>query len=375
MRRLSLPLVAAAALAIALLIGGCGHPGIPAADSRPTAPTVTIAGKPDTVAATGPSAVAGGPVVGVDLYALSNYSPAVVEADGQRTLRYIATSLKATAVGIVWDLYAPSRTSNSVVATSRTLSAANVETLTEIAEQLGLKVFYRPLIFVADDPSDPWEGKINPASQARWFGSYYAAELPYLRVAQQLGVSEFVADTEMHTINASPGWTAFYQRIAKVYHGVVSYASWDGDFFPPTGHLQQLPALGMDMYEPMPQLAATASEAQVEAGWDSFFGTMPKAVLARTTIQEMGIEARAGAYQHPPNLGAAGILDEQVQANWFTAACQAVHKYDMRGLFFWKVDLTDNPAYPASSLSTFEGKLGAAAIARCAAILARPAAS
>jgi len=44
----------------------------------------------------------------------------------------------------------------------------------------------------------------------------------------------------------------------------------------------------------------------------------------------------------------------------------------MRGLFFWKVDLTDNPAYPADSLSTFEGKLGAGAIARCAAILAQP---
>jgi len=111
-----------------------------------------------------------------------------------------------------------------------------------------------------------------------------------------------------------------------VYHGVVSYASWDNDFFPPKGHLQNLPALGMDMYEPMAQLSASAPEARVLAGWESFFNLMPASVLQRTTIQEMGIEARAGAYQHPPNLEAAGTLDETVQANWFTAACRAVRK-------------------------------------------------
>jgi hypothetical protein len=364
MRRLSLCL-----LALVFLIAGCGHPLIPATyTTQPPA-----AKKHSAVTLNGPAAVPGGPVVGVDLYALSNYPTAIVEADGQRTIEYIKTALKANAVGIVWDLYAPSRTSDTVHATANTLSPANVEILTEIAEQDGLKVFYRPLIFVSDRPRDPWEGKITPASPSRWFDSYYRAELPYLRAAQQFGVSEFVAETEMHAMNAYPGWPAFYQRIAKVYHGVVSYASWDGDFFPPTGHLQHLAALGMDMYEKAPHLAASAPESRVLATFESFFNSMPKAVLARTTIQEMGIEARAGAYQDPPNLEAAGALDEQVQANWFTAACQAVRKYDMRGVFFWKVDLTDNPAFPASSLSTFEGKLGAKAIAGCASILASPA--
>jgi glycosyl hydrolase family 113 len=360
MRRLALALLAAA-----LLASGCGHPLIPAADTRPATP------KKKPVAAVTPrmQVLGGKPVVGVDLYALDNYPAAVVQADGERMMSYIRTVLKADAVGIVWNLYAPSRTSDEIRAMSKTLSAANVKILTQIAEQDGLEVFYRPLIFVSGDPSDPWEGKIRPANPAQWFDSYYDAELPYLRTAQQMGVSEFVAETEMHAMNASPGWPAFFNRLAGAYHGVISYASWDGDFFPPTGHLQQLPALGMDMYEPIPHLAASAPVSAVLAGWERFLDKMPKSVLARTTIQEMGIEARAGAYQHPPALGAAGTLDERVQANWFTAACEAVRKYDMRGLFFWKVDLTDNPAYPASSLSTFEGKLGAQAIANCSSIL------
>jgi hypothetical protein len=359
------------AAAVALLAAGCGHPLIPAAQAHPSGhPSPT---QPDQSSAVpvslGPAAVPGGPVLGVDLYALSNYPASVVEADGERTLQYIKTVLKASAVGIVWNLYAPSRTSDVIKSTSETLSAANVEILTEIARQEGLKVFYRPLIFVSSDPGDPWEGKISPPHPSAWFASYYRAELPYLRAAQQFGVAEFVADTEMHSMITNPGWAAFYERIAKVYHGVVSYASWDGDFFPPDGHIQDLPALGMDMYEPMPQLSSSAPEAEVLRGWEAFFSQMPASVLQRTTIQEMGIEARAGAYLHPPALGAAGTLDETVQANWFTAACQAVHKYHMRGLFFWKVDLTDNPAFPASSLSTFEGKLGAQAIAHCSSIL------
>lgn len=360
MRRLGLAL-----LAVAMLATGCGHPLIPAADTRP----VPVKKKPTVAARPRLEILGGKPVVGVDLYALDNYPAAVVQADGERMMTYIRTVLKADAVGIVWNLYAPSRKSDEIHATADTLSAANVATLTEIAEQDGLRVFYRPLIFVSDDPSDPWEGKIVAASPTAWFDSYYRAELPYLRVAQQLGVSEFVAETEMHSMNANPGWTAFFARLATVYQGVISYASWDGDFFPPAGHLQHVPALGMDMYEAMPHLAASAPESAVLAGWERFFNKMPKSVLARTTIQEMGIEARAGAYQHPPNLGAAGTLDETVQANWFTAACEAVRKYHMRGLFFWKVDLTDNPAFPASSLSTFEGKLGAQAIANCSSIV------
>jgi hypothetical protein len=65
-----------------------------------------------------------------------------------------------------------------------------------------------------------------------------------------------------------------------------------------------------------------------------------------------------------------GTLDTEVQVNWYTAACMAMKRFRLRAVFFWKVDLADNPAFPASSLSTFEGKPGAQAIGHCAAILA-----
>jgi hypothetical protein len=83
----------------------------------------------------------------------------------------------------------------------------------------------------------------------------------------------------------------------------------------------------------------------------------------------LGIAARAGAYGAPQLLGSPGRLDERAQDGWFTAACAAVKQFDMRGVFFFKVDLTDNPAHPAKSLATFKGMKGARAIAARASIL------
>jgi hypothetical protein len=117
-------------------------------------------------------------------------------------------------------------------------------------------------------------------------------------------------------------------------------------------------------------LQATSTSAEVTAAWAALFGKLPPSLLRRTAIDETGIQARAGAYHNPGALGALGRQSERVQVNWFTAACTIVQRYHMRGVFFWKVDLTDNPVrHPATSLSTFEGRKGVAAISECARIL------
>jgi len=358
-------------LAASLVVASCGKPPVPTS-SKTAAELGTSEWR-----VLGESQ----PVLGVDLYALSNYSTAEVEADGQRTLAYIKNVLKADAVGIVWNLYAPSPYTDAVKVTDATLSASNVGILTRIAIQDHLLVEYRPLILVPSEP-DHWEGTISPYPLAGWFNNYYQAELPYLKMAQQLGVSEFVTGTELHKLNInglnlSPLWPSFFARVSLVYHGVISYSLWDGDYFgsaPGTSFQVARPVplpvkyLGMDMYWHM-NLPATATTAEVTASWETLFGKVPPSILRRTAIDEMGIQARAGAYADPQDLGAPGLRSEQVQMNWFTAACATVRRYHMRGVFFFKVDLTDNPAHPATSLSTFEGQEGAGAISECSKIL------
>lgn len=353
-------------LAVALIVTGCGHPLIPTSGPVNSQSAASL-GETDL-----PILGYSKPVLGVDLYAPGNYTAAQAEADGERTLAYIKNVLKADAVGIVWNFYATGLDSDAVEATGATLSASDVGILTKIATQDHLLVEYRPLILVPS-ASDHWEGLISPYSPAEWFNSYYRAELPYLRLAQQLGVSEFVTASEMQELNDSPLWPSFFARISQVYHGAISYSSWDGNYFgsaPGTSFQMArpdlLPAkyLGMDMYWHM-DLPAAATTAEVTAAWEALFAKVPPSVLRRTAIDETGIQAREGAYANPQDLSAPGIPSDQVQVNWFTAACATVHRYHMRGVFFFKVDLADNPAHPAKSLSTFEGRGGATAINEC----------
>jgi hypothetical protein len=348
-------------LLLAASAAGCGHPLIPESALAPSRAMAAV--PPSDRAAIG----ADGPVLGVNLYALGNYPRARVETDGERMLGYIRRVLHAGAVDIVWNFYAPSAHSDVVDATSRTLSAANVAILTGIAQRDHLLVEYRPLIMI--DGGNPWEGGIEPAHQARWFDSYYRRELPYLRVAQRYGISEFVAATEMKALNASSHWPAFFARIAAIYHGVISYAAHQADYFPPGTQLLPVSYPGVDMYRSL-GLPPSASPAQVTKAYESFFRDLPASLLRRTAIDETGIAARAGAYAKPSYLGIPGSLDEAVQANWFVAACRTVKRYDMRAVFFWKADLTDYPVtHPSAALSTFEGRAGARAIRECASLL------
>jgi hypothetical protein len=347
-----------------IVLAACGHPLIPASALRPATRPAAPA-TPTMPAAPAARLAPGQPVLGIDLYALSNYPAAQVTVLGQRMLGYIKDVLQADAVGIVWNFYAAGRRSDAVETTGATLSASNVGILTRIAVSDHLKVQYRPLIMVR--AREHWQGSILPDHPARWFQNYYRAELPYLRMARRLHVGEFVTATEMHDLNSSPLWPSFFAQVSRVYHGIVSYTAYDGDYFPPHSHLLPTQYVGMDMYRQL-SLLPSATPAEITAAWERFFARMPASVLRRTTIDETGIQARAGAYQNPANLRARGDLSEQVQANWYTAACRTVRRYHLGGVFFWKVDLTDNPAYPATSLSTFEGRGGAEAISDCARI-------
>jgi hypothetical protein len=310
------------------------------------------------------------PILGVNLYALHNYSAAQTTADGERTLSYIRYTLHADAVDLVWNMYVPGgHTASKVVTDSSTLSAANIGILTRLAKQkYGLMVEYRPMLFI-QATGNTWEGLIKPANPAAWFSSYYAKNLPYLKVAQRYRINEYVIGTEMNRLSPDPHWPGFLAKAATVFKGEISYTANQHLYFPPDTQMPATRLTGMDMYEPL-TLPASASLGEVVAAYEQFFTTVPTALLQRTAIQETGIEARAGAYSNPPDLRAAGTLDEAVQYNWFIAGCRAVKRFHMRGVFFWKVDLSDFPrTHPANSLSTFEGKRGALAIIKCASIL------
>jgi len=359
MKRTVVALVVAGVLASA-----CGHPLIPAAELKPH-PVVTKARLPFLST---PLAryVVKKPVLGVDLYSPRNYTLAETDAFGMRTLSYIKNVLHAKAVGIVWDYFSPSRRTNVVRATKQgTLTVADVMRLTKIARHFGLRVEYRPLIFIPSHPKNPWEGLLSPPNPAKFFGNYYNVLRPYIKAAQNSHISEFVVATEMHLLNGSRLWKRFFRKVGLTYHGVVSYAAFMRDYWPPKGHLLPVRLYGMDMYRAL-KLSVGSPQWRVTQAWERQFATTPASVLMRTALDEEAIAARAGAYGDPPSLGTPGRLDQAIQVRWFTAACKTVVKYHMRAVYFFKVNLADNPAEPSKALSVFEGRKGAVAISECA---------
>lgn len=359
-----------AAIALAVVVSACSAAPLQSPTMSVPIRTATVA--PHSVV-TGPTDItymgSKGPVVGVNLYAVHNYTAAETVQDGERTLSYIRDDLHASAVDLVWIMYAPSDSSDSVVTTETdTLTASNIGILTQIAQRDGLSVEYRPMMF-AVAAGNTWEGKINPDNPSAWFNSYFEANLPYLEIAQKYGITEYVIGTEMNALSPDVQWASFLARSSKVFTGQISYAANDNVYFPPATQLPPTRLTGVDMYEKL-RLPPTASLSEVVAAYESFFARVPTSLLRRTVIQETGIQARAGAYGDPPNLARPGMLDETIQYNWFIAGCETVKRFHLRGIFFWKVDLADYPVdHPAASLSTFEGKAGATAISECANII------
>lgn len=356
------PLTVAALVAVALSVAGCGHPLVPDSALRPPA----TPGAPTPAASSTPTSTV--PELGIDLYAKSSYPLPVVVHDGRRNLAYIASTIGAQDAGIVWNLYSPSATSDTVTHNAATLSPAAVAALTRIAQAHHLSVQYRPLIRVG--PQWHWEGSIRPPDKRAWFESLFQAELPYLRIAQQLHVSEFVVGTEFFELHASAQWPWFLARVRSVYHGTVSYAAQMRQYFHMPRDLPPLSEYGVDAY-PYLNLPPTASTAQLVAGWDHFFGNVPESLLQRTAMDEVGIPAIAGAYAHPPLWAIRGEPDQQVQVRWFTAACTVARQYSMRAIYFYEVNLTEDPAQPMSFPASFAGKPGAKAIQGCLHILGR----
>jgi Glycoside Hydrolase Family 113 len=346
----------------AAVIGGCSwHPLVPPSALAPTQ-TATAKARPSIPVSIGGPAPTGPPVLGVDLYSSNRFTPALVSSDGRRDLAYMRRVLGAQSVGIVWNLYSPSLTSSTIRSTDISLTPAEVATLTRQARRLGMTVEYRPLIRVGR--SWQWEGHISPVHPRAWFASLYRSELPYLKVAQRLHVDAFVVGTELHGLFGSALWPGFLTRVHAVYDGVTTSSAWQYDYYSHPGSLPPTALLGLDPY-PHADLPATATVSQLVGAWDQDFSQVPAAVLSRTAMQEVGIPAQVGAYLHPEVWGKPGKPDELVQARWFTAACDVVRQYHMRGIYFYEVNLTEDPANPLPFSAFFEGKQGASAIRGC----------
>jgi hypothetical protein len=346
------------AVAVAVITAGYGQSATPASAAVGTKQAADVALR----------APQARPVLGIDVESDVNYSVSTAKAYGSRLAGYIHGTLHATSLSLVWMLCDPSFTSNIVGKCQRTLSSPAVKAIAEEARQDGLAVQLRPLIRVgppADwgNPHLSWEGFIDPTNQLAWFRSLLAAETPYLKSLRGISGSQFVVATEPWDIADSPHWLWLLGKAHEICGCATSIASQTARYR--AGVLPSKNTPGVDFY-PHLNIPASASQQTVTARWEASTNMVPLWVRARTTLDEEGIRATVGAYQHPEDWSIGGADDPQVQARWFTAACQTVVRFHMRGVYFYNIPLNDDPAHPFNFPAYFVGNAGSDAIQGCA---------
>jgi len=274
---------------------------------------------------------------GIQLYWHSKGTAQALTARADQLLNYIV-SLGANAVGITFPIYTNGAYPTHVYAGSDTPTPAQLALVISAAKQRGLRVTLRPTIDetnIAASTSGAWRGSIVPQNVATWFTGYDKLVLSYAAVAEQYKVDEFVAGTELFSLQGyTVEWEFLQEQFRKMgYGGELSYAvNWDdSDKVPFT-------TLGLDAY-PAIDLSDTATVQQLSAALTSWLEERPSSIRSHLTIQEVGIPALSGMYPHPWLWGTTGGQQNfAVQSYWFSAMCNAAKTAQVQGLYYWSVD-------------------------------------
>jgi hypothetical protein len=294
--------------------------------------------------------------IGIDFY---TYSGQDVATAAEQTVAY-AKSLHANSISISFPFFMHGKHGSAVFATSETPSPSELAQVAVLAENAGLYVSLRPLL---DEYSLGASRTIwKPEHPAAWFASYQKFLLPYAEMAQQARIPELIEGTEFSLFGRSHLWNGLAQALRRVYTGTLVYDSNWG--LPLAGNGGSKVVEAVDSYQPMP-LPASASVAQLTAGWSTYDATLPHG----TVELEVDIAAVRGAYLKPYQVAGwhEKKLDPTIQVRWFTAACNAMVREHLGGIYFWGPGLGQSThvrpglAEPGSWVDS----PGAAAISRC----------
>jgi hypothetical protein len=288
-----------------------------------------------------------------------------------KLLNYIV-GLGANSVAISFPIYTDGLSPTKVYAKQgETPTPSQLGAVIVAAKARDLRVSIRPLIdqkSLSKKHTQGWRGELHPKNVQAWFASYDKLLLSYVAVAKKDGANEFVAGTELASLQSK---TSEWKHLSKLLHRagfskVISYAeSWDNWTSVP------FKTIGIDAY-PDVNLGDSATIRQLTNALTRWFNQHLPAQRSRLSVQEIGIPAQDGMYRNPWKWGsqhaACRTLNLAVQAKWFSAACSAVKATRLQGIYYWMLDSnTFVGAYsPASEPSGwFYGRPAAASIKHC----------
>ena len=348
----------AGAAVLLLAATGCSAPG-PGKSASGTATTASAATASPTprTTRTAPATPAGKvafpwqpgrPQLGIQVFwgDTPKDSDSTIRLKAERMISYV-TSLDANSITISFPFHTSGPEASEVNSGSDTPSPARLDITVRLAEAAGLRVTLRPLMdetsLVAAGPNN-WRGNIEPADRSAWFASYQDFLTPYLELAQRDRVQTFVIGTEFSSMQNDPRWSGVISAARADYQGQLTYAdNWDS--YVEQSASMPVDQVGVDAYPDLTDLGDNATVPQIVAGWNAWLDQKTTGPLPDSLFYEVDAPAEQGAYQHPGSWENAGpTLDLTVQANWFKAVCQVAQSRDLAGLYWWRVDMQQDPA-------------------------------
>ncbi|MCJ7738422.1 MAG: hypothetical protein MUQ10_14115 [Anaerolineae bacterium] len=222
----------------------------------------------------------------------------------------------------------------------------------ETAHGLGLSVMLKPHLDLREESTtDYWRGHIgdNFTTESQWqdwFVAYRGFIEHYAELAQQYGVEQFCAGTELlGTTHREADWREVVAGVRAVYSGPVTYASLHGGEEVSIMWWDAVDFIGVDSYYPLNEnLALHPTIEELEAGWAD-----AKAILSNLSathgkqivLTEIGYRSQHGCSFHPWDSDSVSPLDMEEQANAYEAAFRQLAGESWLGGMFWWTWLAD----------------------------------
>ena len=306
-------------------------------------------------------------VLGINVLMYPQYGTKRANLDAAKRMFTYVRSLNANTVALCYQLYPDltiptdppdpdpmhaglslPRTASGVVVGAATPSPAYLAQFVDLAHASGLGVQLRPLLNEdALHASGTWRGGIIPTDLAAWFTSYTNVLQPYFTMAHQHHVETFSIGAELTSMEPhNRYWLPLITQAQRLTGSEIIYeANWNrraslpsasfvyDDYQPVTG----IPTLDQETVQNL----TTKMEANL---LQSPVGGLPVA-SSEAQFSEVAIAALNLSWMRPWDTSynpKKQTIIRSVQANWFTAACNAFQDLNMRGIYFWQLTLNVN---------------------------------
>jgi hypothetical protein len=313
--------------------------------------------------------------LGIDVYWYQgSLSESAVHADAVRIINYVL-SLHANSIALSFPFYTQGPRSSTVyLSKANSPTPAQVGVFLSLARKAGIRTTLRPLLSESTlRPHHVSRAKIRPGNLARWFDSYSKIIAPYLRVAQANHASSFVVGTELVSLShQQKRWLSLIATARRTFRGSFLFED-SYEHFELWAHYRSKAAFAADMWPGFKGLRNNANLGQLTRAWKKFLAAYARQRSLRSlVISETGIAAVPGSYEHSGSwfgIGTPTRVGRLMQKRWYTALCTAAKAYRVRGLYWWEINFTADPAHPApwdrTDQFTFMGVPAQQAVASC----------